>query len=84
MVQTRRTADKRTPPPPKRLVANPAHVERAQIDSSPPQALASTPDIMNLGLVDGLVRDVFYAGRSIRRAPLVSLTIVTTVALGPG
>jgi len=39
---------------------------------------------MNLGLVDGLVRDVRYTGRSIRRAPLVSLTIVTTVALGLG
>jgi len=39
---------------------------------------------MNLGLVDGLVRDVLYTGRSIRRAPLVSLTIVTTVALGLG
>jgi predicted permease len=39
---------------------------------------------MNLGLVDGLLRDVLYTGRSIRRAPLVSLTIVTTVALGLG
>jgi len=39
---------------------------------------------MNLGLVDGLVRDVLYTGRSIRRAPLVSLTIVATVALGLG
>src|SRR5262245_14740110 len=54
------------------------------IDSSPPQALASTPETMNLGLVDGLVRDVVYTGRSIRRAPLASLTIVTTVALGLG
>ena len=54
------------------------------IDSSPPQAIASTPDTMNLGLVDGLVRDVLYTGRSIRRAPLASLTIVTTVALGLG
>src|SRR5262245_12454100 len=54
------------------------------IDSSPPQALASTPETMNLGLVDGLVRDVLYTGRSIRRAPLASLTIVTTVALGLG
>jgi predicted permease len=49
----------------------------------------STPDTMNLdergtGWFDGLVRDVLYTGRSIRRAPLVSLTIVTTVALGLG
>jgi putative ABC transport system permease protein len=34
--------------------------------------------------IDALVRDVLYTGRSIRRAPLVSLTIVTTVALGLG
>src|SRR5262245_32615625 len=54
------------------------------IDSSPLQALASTPDSMKLGFVDGLVRDVMYTGRSIRRAPLASLTIVTTVALGLG
>jgi predicted permease len=54
------------------------------IDSSPLQALASTPDTMKLGFVDGLVRDVMYTGRSIRRAPLASLTIVTTVALGLG
>src|SRR5262245_3814325 len=58
--------------------------KQAGIDSSAPQALASTPDTMNLGLVDGLVRDVLYTGRSIRRAPLASLTIVTTVALGLG
>ena len=49
----------------------------------------SAPDTMNLdergtGWVDGLVRDVLYTGRAIRRAPLVSLTIVTTVALGLG
>jgi predicted permease len=49
----------------------------------------STPDTMNLdergtGGFDGLVRDVLYTCRSIRRAPLVSLTIVTTVALGLG
>jgi predicted permease len=32
----------------------------------------------------GVVRDVFYACRSFRRAPLATLTIVTTVALGLG
>ena len=33
---------------------------------------------------DSVVRDVLYACRSFRRAPLVALTIVTTVALGLG
>ena len=35
-------------------------------------------------LLDGVLRDVRYAGRSFRRAPLVALTIVTTVGLGLG
>jgi predicted permease len=35
-------------------------------------------------LLDNIVRDVAYAGRSFRRAPLVALTIVTTVGLGLG
>jgi hypothetical protein len=35
-------------------------------------------------LADSLVRDVFYAFRSFRAAPLVALTIVTTVGLGLG
>jgi hypothetical protein len=34
--------------------------------------------------LDSVVRDVLYACRSFRRAPLVALTIVTTVALGLG
>jgi hypothetical protein len=33
---------------------------------------------------DSVVRDVRYAVRSFRHAPLVALTIVTTVALGLG
>jgi hypothetical protein len=37
-----------------------------------------------LALVDNLVRDVLYASRTFRRAPLAALTIVTTVALGLG
>jgi predicted permease len=36
------------------------------------------------GTLDTVVRDVRYACRSFRRAPLVALTIVTTVALGLG
>jgi PadR family transcriptional regulator, regulatory protein PadR len=35
-------------------------------------------------LVDSLVRDLRFACRSFRRAPLVALTIVTTVGLGLG
>ena len=39
-------------------------------------------DERGTALVDNLVRDVLYACRSFRRAPMVALTIVTTVALG--
>lgn len=35
-------------------------------------------------LLDSVVRDIRVAGRSLRRAPLVVLTIVTTVGLGLG
>ncbi len=41
-------------------------------------------DARGTALVDNVVRDVLYALRSFRRAPLVALTIVTTVALGLG
>ena len=41
-------------------------------------------DARGTALVDGVVRDVLYACRSFRRAPLVALTIVTTVGLGLG
>ena len=41
-------------------------------------------DARGTALVDNLVRDVLYACRSFRRAPLVALTIVTTVGLGLG
>jgi predicted permease len=41
-------------------------------------------DARGTALLDSLVRDVRYAGRSFRRAPLVALTIVTTVGLGLG
>jgi predicted permease len=37
-----------------------------------------------IGLVENVVRDVRYALRTFRRAPLAALTIVTTVALGLG
>jgi len=41
-------------------------------------------DARGTALLDSVMRDVRYAGRSFRRAPLVALTIVTTVALGLG
>jgi putative ABC transport system permease protein len=41
-------------------------------------------DERGMALLDGVVRDVLYGCRSFRRAPLVALTIVTTVALGLG
>jgi predicted permease len=41
-------------------------------------------DERSTAFLEGVVRDVLYAGRSFRRAPLVALTIVSTVALGLG
>jgi len=34
--------------------------------------------------IDDTVRDIFYALRTFRRAPLVAFTVVATVALGLG
>ena len=41
-------------------------------------------DARGLAVVDDLARDVLYAFRTFRRAPLAALTIVATVALGLG
>jgi predicted permease len=41
-------------------------------------------DARGTAFFDNLVRDVLYAFRSFRRAPLVALTIMTTVGLGLG
>src|SRR5687767_14086346 len=41
-------------------------------------------DARGTAFVDDTVRDIFYALRTIKRAPLVSFTIVSTVALGLG
>jgi predicted permease len=41
-------------------------------------------DARGMGLLDNMVRDVLYACRAFRRAPLSALTIVTTVGLGLG
>ncbi len=41
-------------------------------------------DARGIALVDDLARDILYAFRTFRRAPLAALTIVATVALGLG
>jgi predicted permease len=41
-------------------------------------------DARGTALVDGMIRDVRYTLRSLSRAPLAALTIVTTVGLGLG
>ena len=41
-------------------------------------------DARGTGLVDDTVRDILYAFRTFQRAPLVAVTIVSTVALGLG
>ncbi len=42
-----------------------------------------TREARRTALFDGLIRDVRYAGRSLRRTPLSALTIVTTVGPRP-
>ncbi len=49
-----------------------------------PLAADQCRDARGVGFVDDLVRDVLYAFRMFRRAPLAAFTIVATVALGLG
>jgi predicted permease len=51
-----------------------------------PVALAADQcrDARGIALVDDLARDILYAFRAYRRAPLAALTIVATIALGLG
>jgi putative ABC transport system permease protein len=49
-----------------------------------PLAADQCRDARGTGFVDDLTRDVGYAFRTFRRAPLAALTIVATVALGLG
>ena len=49
-----------------------------------PLAADQCRDARGTAVVDDLVRDVLYAFRTFRRAPLAALTIVATVALGLG
>jgi len=49
-----------------------------------PLAADQCRDARGIGFLEDLTRDIFYALRTFRRAPLSALTIVTTVALGLG
>ncbi|HEY1308008.1 MAG TPA: ABC transporter permease [Vicinamibacterales bacterium] len=49
-----------------------------------PLAADQCRDARGTGVVDDLARDILYALRTFRRAPLAALTIVATVALGLG
>jgi putative ABC transport system permease protein len=49
-----------------------------------PLAADQCRDARGIGVVDDLRRDIGYAFRTFRRAPLAALTIVATVALGLG
>jgi predicted permease len=49
-----------------------------------PLAADQCRDARGTGFADDLARDIFYAFRTFRRAPLAALTIVATVGLGLG
>src|ERR671923_2457386 len=49
-----------------------------------PLAADECRDARGIGFVDDLARDIRYALRAFRRAPLAAATIVATVALGLG
>jgi predicted permease len=49
-----------------------------------PLAADQCRDARGTGFVDGVGRDISYAIRTFRRAPLAALTIVATIALGLG
>jgi predicted permease len=65
---------------------SPAEARRRAIDRFGPVTLAADEcrDARGTALLDNLVRDVLYACRTFRRAPLVALTMVATVGLGLG
>ena len=61
----------------------PARARRSRASARcrlPPTSIAT----LGHRLVDDLARDILYAFRTFRRAPLAALTIVATVALGLG
>jgi len=58
-------------------------VARARFGAAP-LAADRCRDARGIGFIDDAVRDILYALRTFRRAPLAALTIVGTVALGLG
>ena len=72
-----------------KLIANGASRDRAHAHArarfgSMPLAAEECRDARGTAFIDNCVRDILYAFRTFRRAPLAALTIVTTVALGLG
>ena len=61
-----------------------ARLQARQMFGGVEQVKDECRDARGTAVVDDLVRDVFYAFRSFRRAPLAALTIVTTLGLGLG
>ena len=60
-----------------------SHRARARFGAVP-LAADQCRDARGTDFVDDLTRDILYAFRTFRRAPLAALTIVATVALGLG
>src|SRR5262245_11765499 len=76
----------RTPPMPPSYTEDGGRYHTGGISWGPRASLSSGPgwlDPMHLH-VDDTLRDVSYALRTFRRAPLVAFTVVSTVALGLG
>jgi len=65
---------------------SPAHARTRALARFGSVALAADQcrDARGTAIVDDVIRDVVYACRSFRRAPLAALTIVATIALGLG
>src|SRR5262245_40510416 len=61
-----------------------AHTRARARFGSMPLVADQCRDARGTALVDAVIRDILYAFRSFRRAPLVALTIVATVGLGLG
>jgi len=73
-------------PPPARLIRAGSPPQSIDCRSRPtgPASLVTDRcrDARGTGLVADLARDILYALRAFRRAPLAALTIVATVGLG--
>ena len=65
---------------------SPVHARRRALArfGAVPLAADQCRDARGTGMVNDLARDIVYAWRTFRRAPLAALTVVSTVALGLG